>query len=246
LEAAVRNCGGPRGRLSASSDPLRCVPDWLATISVLELFKNLRFKWKVKQKVITKNIEFKVNKQSERALGAWCLSRPSTGRAPPRPSGAAPACLATWPAERDLQRKPCPQPRLAASPPNLASHSSSSASDRQGQFGKRPPGSVRKPAARGVRTPAVCRRNGTPQLFADGTEPPSCLQCIASSVHIQCSHPVFASSVRIQCSIQCSQFILLEGFGFGSVPVFAVHIVGRLRVRFQCSVPVFATNFIHK
>ena len=150
------------------------------------------------------------------------FNRPRT--APPERRRPGPPCHLACRACGDLQRKPCPQPRLAASPPNLASHSSSSASDRQGQFEKRPPGSVRKPAARGVRSPAVCRRN----------LPAVCRRNVTSQLH-----PVFASSVRIQCSIQCSQFILLEGFGFGSVPVFAVHIVGR--VRFQCSVPVFAT-----
>ena len=55
--------------MSAISDPpIRRYADppvWLATISALELFKNLRFKWKVKQKVITKNIEFKVKGRLE-------------------------------------------------------------------------------------------------------------------------------------------------------------------------------------
>jgi hypothetical protein len=150
------------------------------------------------------------------------FNRPRT--APPERRRPGPPCHLACRACGDLQRKPCPQPRLAASPPHLASHSSSSASDRQGQFEKRPPGSVRKPAARGVRSPAVCRRN----------LPAVCRRNVTSQLH-----PVFASSVRIQCSH----------------PVFAVHIVGRLRVRFRASVrssycwkgsfPVFGSSVRH-
>jgi hypothetical protein len=109
------------------------------------------------------------SEQSERALGAWCLSRPSTGRAPPRPSGAAPARLATWPAERVATCSGNPARSPASPPRRLTSHLTalvrqatarvSSKSDRQGQFENRPPG------ASGAQLSA----DGTSQLSADGT-----------------------------------------------------------------------------